>query len=985
MAGLAPFSNSNLRQLMTGKSIQMPTPATALGDQELDSIKARSTPSSGYQLPRSALQPFENVENASRMPLNPGHPLIVPSHVSTHAAPATGLSRRDHSEAVIETFETLAADIDAMKGEVEKLRQEASRELEHNQQEETSLDAGRSSTPSSTTKSRIPAPVPRSAAAILQMEHEQSQDKRRASPLHRDHSKVPPPTPTEFPELGKAASEGYPRSEPATRKLSYASMATTGMMEAISQRYSTPTSAYASTSASECPNRGNLPRSITTASETSVTPASTDSDVFTSAAQNTSDLSDIISPRTLATKGVSSQTLAKSTPASPTGQTLKNSPRFAQPTMASNLRTGETLRKDSIVGVTEDGSPTKSMRTITQRNVKRSTLPGGWMDSPRQPNSHVAAPTEVGSTDNSPKYQSESKLGLSSSAHTQSPLDQPLRKKTSTYMSPTKATAQRSMATLGQESAKRTTPRKALPRLTTTVSPAKNVASSESALFSARSTMSSASEKIITEVNSKRVLAGRGIQLVNKTTGPSPIQMRNPGAAYSRSSADIRRRMTLQHFVADALAGHAQAANRPSVPNTTKVRRESTESVLNPIKARLNKVGLLNGQANGYAADDERSESKARTAALQPALSMSPGAALHLPRNDSMSSEQRRAAIVPPHLRHRTDHSTVMSDTSRSSSVVVITANRALPAQAQTPSLRATAQVFTPMSTSSITATAGKFTGARGSFNDSSNAPAQVPRHQWTSPALERSSSAMSAQGFSSSNYAGSPMAHHRPWTGAMFPPPGLTGPSYVPTIATSSPVPTNVQAGQVLRPNFIPEINSLQWTMQDINGHESLVNFGRAAAPPVTTPQTPTFSVRSEDTSPRRTPGMSPWTIGASAQARARYGWRGGDGREIRFVRYGPDAERESNPQLDPKYVKYPMSGGSRERGPRMIGQENEDGSNDLPLAPRSRQQWAALMGYPKVPCGDVDVVHAVEQLPMLSKTKGAGYCGECGEEERV
>lgn len=43
MAGLAPFSNSNLRQLMTGKSIKMATPATALGDQELDSGKVCST------------------------------------------------------------------------------------------------------------------------------------------------------------------------------------------------------------------------------------------------------------------------------------------------------------------------------------------------------------------------------------------------------------------------------------------------------------------------------------------------------------------------------------------------------------------------------------------------------------------------------------------------------------------------------------------------------------------------------------------------------------------------------------------------------------------------------------------------------------------------------------------------------------------------------------------------------------------------------
>jgi hypothetical protein len=430
--------------------------------------------------------------------------------------------------------------------------------------------------------------------------------------------------------------------------------------------------------------------------------------------------------------------------------------------------------------------------------------------------------------------------------------------------------------------------------------------------------------------------------------------------------------MTTGATVADALAGHAEAAQRPLVANTKKVRRESTGDLLNPIKARLNNLGLLSDKPQAYVADDECSVSNARPTILQPASVLSPRASSNAARDQSQASEQRRASVVPPHRRHRTDHSTEIGDSSRCSSVVVITANKALPAQTTAPSLRATAQVFTPRSTSSVTATAGKFTGSRGSLGSSEYTIGST----WDKFSPEKGGNGLPAQAFRALEYTGSPIGHPQPWTKPTFSPHDLAAAPPADASINSSPMSTTVRAGQVLRPNFIPEINSLQWTMQDNDGHQSLVNFGRAAAPPM--PQTPIFSPASDDTSPRRTPGMSPWAIGASLPTRARYGWTGGDGREIRFVRYGPDAERESNAQFN--YSNY--KGRTPERGPRMVGHESEDGHFDAPLAPRSRQQWAALMGYPKVPCGDVQITQAVEQLPMLgSSVKGIGYCGSCAD----
>lgn len=45
--------------------------------------------------------------------------------------------------------------------------------------------------------------------------------------------------------------------------------------------------------------------------------------------------------------------------------------------------------------------------------------------------------------------------------------------------------------------------------------------------------------------------------------------------------------------------------------------------------------------------------------------------------------------------------------------------------------------------------------------------------------------------------------------------------------------------------------------------------------------------------------------------------------------------------------------------------------------IAPRSQRQWAEKLGYHKVPCGDVEITHSVEQLPFGSQL--AGYCYDC------
>lgn len=197
-------------------------------------------------------------------------------------------------------------------------------------------------------------------------------------------------------------------------------------------------------------------------------------------------------------------------------------------------------------------------------------------------------------------------------------------------------------------------------------------------------------------------------------------------------------------------------------------------------------------------------------------------------------------------------------------------------------------------------------------------------------------------------------------------------------TIIDEDGSPHGVQAGQVLKPGFSPGKRTVQWMLQHVDGKETPIKFGRAPPPEVglaCEPSTPTISSTSDDTSPLKTPHtLNRWHIG-SASSRNPYGWVGGDGKEIKFVGYGPYAERNPNSVVNFNFHGLTSSYGTSV--PNGFTEDIENFRSADYVAPRSQRQWAQKLGYHNVTCGDVEITHAVEQLPFGSQL--AGYCHDC------
>ena len=192
------------------------------------------------------------------------------------------------------------------------------------------------------------------------------------------------------------------------------------------------------------------------------------------------------------------------------------------------------------------------------------------------------------------------------------------------------------------------------------------------------------------------------------------------------------------------------------------------------------------------------------------------------------------------------------------------------------------------------------------------------------------------------------------------------------------------VRAGQVLKPTLSPGKKNLQWILQDIDGQERPISFGRAPPPPpppgTFSDGSPAISPTSDDTSPFKTPqGHHAWTIGASFTSRP-YGWKGGDGQEISFSGYGP--QTEYNPMSPVNMMFFPSNHSSPLQQPH--GSNSPGNQYQSPKVwPRSQKQWAELAGYnnvaTKVPCGNMEFVSAVEHMPMWAPESAMGYCNDC------
>lgn len=107
-------------------------------------------------------------------------------------------------------------------------------------------------------------------------------------------------------------------------------------------------------------------------------------------------------------------------------------------------------------------------------------------------------------------------------------------------------------------------------------------------------------------------------------------------------------------------------------------------------------------------------------------------------------------------------------------------------------------------------------------------------------------------------------------------------------------------------------------------------------------------------------------WKIG-SAQPGWWYGWKGGDGREIAFVGYGPDAEREAEPAVNICGYDYRQHVNGRQSEAIISWKQP-------PLCEQSTAHAARLS---HTPCGDVEIAQAMEHIaaaPDLS-----GMCARC------
>lgn len=852
----------------------------------------------------------------------------------------------DNSQKSSGSWQAIDSDLDMMKEHVSRLKAAQTAAAPKAKEETTTSPTIRKS------PTRIPQPVV-SPAALLQKRHEE--DERQARELASRPSVVKPRSPPkqhDFPQLSKDTTKQHMREMPASssgRKMSWAQI--------VSPPSSGPTGRPAAAMSLKSP----------------------DSATRTIPENDLGDSTVLISPITPS----------------------KQAPRFAQPTKASSLRKGETQRKDpspTTVKRSPSSSPNKQVQTV-QRQQKRSAIPGAWLSSP------ASASSDTNVAKDSPTLITPSQIEKGRTvaeegkalvkADLATPHDQTLRKKTSSFMSPTKATTQRELATLGHENVKQVSPRaqRLPPRINTALSPVAIPIPFHTVQepLSPR-TISSNSEYIITEHPETRSPSSAVSAFLDRTSSllAAAAQGDRSASVSPPTSQPGSRRSTIGGTtVAEILSMVARETGIP--PNTYLKRRDSQGHLLLPIKAKLNKLGLL-GKGKGVASQEVTS------ALASPLTTAMESVREKLPETPQKPSAPQASGFesVSPQLRRKQaissgDFSQPMMTTGVPAAGQVSAtnvANMLTPsgAKSQAHSLRATAQEFKPMSQSSSLEQNAAELQRDGVFGYHSP-------EQWAQytpdvrAAIMRcrdafgrpSSSAATLPVTSPSRFCQAPAGQTIPWTvgshlqysfSPFAPRPTMQAASQAGSRMSDTP-----RTGQVIKPEIDPITKRLQWSSYENDGSKIPINFGRAAIPPSGLPGTPDLSPTSEDTSPRHSPPSPPrgWSIASAASTRSRYGWAGGDGREIKFRGYGPDAERDPyNP------VNFSLQNRSEAYvgGPRMIGADAGDENAAAPLAPRSRRQWAEMLGHLKIPCGSMTMEESCEILPHA----GVGaYCHTC------
>lgn len=392
----------------------------------------------------------------------------------------------------------LAREIDQMKEEVARLRANTNDDGSQEKSPKNERLRLPASTPYLTLATPPNGPIQpalESPATTLQALHEESQG--RASKLPIPANATLPPNLLEFPTL-------KPLVRPAFERAAESDSSTT-LTDASAPRHSSYAEAVAS--------------GMTRPKATTLTPKSESKDIE--------------------------------------GQREASIARFAQPTKATMRRADETQRKHATGAVSKTlAGQSPKTRTADEpgthedlRQPKRNVLPPGWMTGPQA--GDLAQALDSKGTNNFAQdrdtHVDEPRRSVPSSP--------PLRKKKSTLMSPTKATKQRTLATLGHDGAKKTSPRIMMP---------------------SRDSAQASTIKLMHGPYSPR-----------KTTNGLRAQ---------------QQQVTLNDGAAGLFSGARSAAKKlpaplPTVENTVTKRRTSNRDILTPIYNRLERVGLLRDDA----------------------------------------------------------------------------------------------------------------------------------------------------------------------------------------------------------------------------------------------------------------------------------------------------------------------------------------------------------------------------------------------------
>ena len=876
-----------------------------------------------------------------------------------------------------DTLAAISQDIDAIKADVDELKAQHQRER-----------AARTAT------------MAVSAAARLQKAHEALNTSIIVGePPHSHDSRAP--SQLDFPALGQAKAWARTNTiqlcesavDAVPRKASYACAATAGMKDAIENNFS---------SASTRRSKSKISGTLSTTSRVGSSP-----DARRSPGSYATTESSIPSPTSIImeTPAYEPVLVYKGIPSMANGGVRDVTPRFAQPTKATVRRLDVSLRDRSMSGApkgatnsTTKSATTKLLQTDSTRHVrqmqaKRKSLPSGWLQDPNKtPSNKAIVPTStlsIQSRDSDSDWhvvQSSNPSCVITPRKSTTPLGAPpARKKVSTFMSPTAATTQRTIETLGRSASKHTAPRvkQALCVDTICGTPHMSLMSADSAVSTSDSSALS-SPCARSAITASVALCRSDAQDAGDTFAISARE-RTHGSFISqklisklprptKTPVKGRKASRVPSKAAENVSPSNALIDMPAVPNTTTRRRTSHADILQPILTRLDNAQLLRGTPVPSGTDNPVKHISPRTKTARPKALVDVG----------ILARQGTGKALPPHLRASRASSNTSNATIIVSSVVdtslVDGSSQVGELDARKPSdklvhsrdllagpipsirsssLRPTADEFTPLwKPNSIGEELGLLSWeGQLDWRSSENwkaLPDDVKQSILKLHEFKKIGS--QTPGFSSPSKA----ADRRFWGNV------INGEAH------------DVHAGQVLKPSLSPGKKTVQWTLQEINGQEKPVSFGRAAAPVALEPyyiDPPLISPTSDDTSPIKTPHSNQrdtqaWTIGSAGFLP--YGWKGGDGKEISFRGHGPHAERDPNSPVyfQGKTTSYGLTDGRSMRSP-------ETPSSSPKVWPRSRRQWAEMAGYSKVPCGDVEITHAGEYIPLAQPM--TGVCGNC------